>query len=116
VFDIDTRTGQRTNVWHTDVTFVDRPPLGSVLRAVEVPPHGGDTVFADTVAALASLPSPIRSMVEGLDAIHTNAFDYARALETVGERDAAAVEGYGRVFSSTSFRTRLPLVQVHPET
>lgn len=116
VFDIDASTGQRTNVWHTDVTFVDRPPMGSVLRAVTIPPFGGDTVFANTVAALASMPEPLRALVARLDVIHTNQFDYARALERVGEREADGVAGYGRVFSSRTFRTRHPLVQVHPET
>lgn len=116
VFDIDSATGQRTNVWHTDVTFVDRPPLGSVLRAIDVPPFGGDTVWADTVSAYASLPDPIRTLVDGLDVIHTNAFDYARALATVSPKHAHEVEAYGRTFSSSSFTTRHPLVQVHPET
>lgn len=116
VFDIDSATGQRTNVWHTDVTFIDRPPLGSVLRAVEVPAHGGDTVFADTVAAYASLPAPVKDLVVGLDAVHTNTFDYARALATVAEGDAEQVRRYGDVFSATSFSTRHPLVQIHPET
>lgn len=116
VFDIDSSGGQRTNVWHADVTFVDRPPLASVLRAVTVPPHGGDTVFANTVAALAALPGPLRALVESLDVIHTNAFDYARALATVSTEEAEGVVSYGKVFSSTSFETRHPLVQVHPET
>lgn len=116
VFDIDSRSGQRTNVWHTDVTFVDRPPLGSVLRAVEVPAHGGDTVFANTVAAFESLPTEVQSQVSALDAIHTNAFDYAGALETVSDNQTAGVQRYGQVFSATPLRARHPLVQVHPET
>jgi len=116
VFDIDAASGQRANVWHTDVTFVDRPPLGSVLRAVELPPYGGDTVFANTVAALVSLPDPIRALVGSLDAVHTNDFDYAGALGTASDRPTDEVRRYGEVFSSTSYSTRHPLVQVHPET
>lgn len=116
VFDIDSSTGQRTNVWHTDVTFVEEPPLGSVLRAVEVPAYGGDTVWANTVAAYDTLAGDLKARVDELDAIHTNAFDYARALANVSEAEAERVRDYGDTFSSTTFRTRHPLVQVHPET
>ncbi|MFC4531066.1 TauD/TfdA dioxygenase family protein [Sphaerisporangium dianthi] len=51
ILDLDYRHGQKVDRWHTDVTFVDRPPLASVLRAVTVPPVGGDTLWANTVAA-----------------------------------------------------------------
>ena len=53
------RGGGKANAWHTDVTFVDRPPAISVLRAVTLPPYGGDTAWANTVAAYESLsPAP----------------------------------------------------------
>lgn len=56
VLDLDyDRTVSRANHWHTDVTFVDRPPLGSVLRAIVIPPVGGDTVWANSVTAYLSL-------------------------------------------------------------
>src|ERR1700685_184076 len=45
--------------WHTDVTFVDTPPLGSVLNAIVIPPAGGDTLWADTQAAYEGLPPPL---------------------------------------------------------
>ena len=41
--------------WHTDVTFVERPPVGSILRAIVIPPSGGDTLFSDQQAAFAAL-------------------------------------------------------------
>jgi taurine dioxygenase len=116
VFDIDSAEGNRTNVWHTDVTFVDRPPMGSILRAVEVPEYGGDTCWANTVRAYEHLSPAFRSFIDGLDAVHTNEFDYSRTMATVDERHADAVKEYGRQFMSTQFRTRHPLVRIHPET
>ena len=47
IYALDSSTGGFADVWHTDVTFVRRPPLGSVLRAVVLPPTGGDTQWAD---------------------------------------------------------------------
>ena len=56
--------------WHSDFSFLPEPPLGSVLNAVEVPPYGGDTLWANQVAALDALPAELREAIEGRDAIH----------------------------------------------
>ena len=70
--------GGGANQWHTDVTFVDRPPKASILRAVELPPYGGTTTWASTVAAYQQLPQPLQSLADNLWAVHNNAFDYAQ--------------------------------------
>jgi taurine dioxygenase len=54
ILDLDSLAGGAANHWHTDVTFVDRPPMFSVLRAMTLPEVGGDTLWANTVAAFAS--------------------------------------------------------------
>jgi alpha-ketoglutarate-dependent taurine dioxygenase len=66
------------DVWHTDVTFVRRPPLGSILRAVQVPHVGGDTQWADAEAACASLSPAVRVLADRLTAVHdgTREFGY----------------------------------------
>ena len=56
--------GMAANAWHTDVTFVDRVPAISVLRGVTIPPYGGNTVWANTAAAYAGLPAPLKALVE----------------------------------------------------
>jgi len=56
--------------WHSDFSFLAEPPLGSVLNAVEVPPVGGDTLWANQVQALETLPDDLRRAIEGRDAIH----------------------------------------------
>lgn len=56
--------------WHSDFSFLAEPPLGSVLNAVEVPPYGGDTVWANQVRALDTLPADLLAAIQGHDAIH----------------------------------------------
>ncbi len=56
--------------WHSDFSFLESPPAGSVLNAVEVPEVGGDTVWANQVAAYATLPPDLKEIVDGRNAIH----------------------------------------------
>ncbi|PXX71217.1 taurine dioxygenase [Nocardia tenerifensis] len=109
---IDSRHG-RSNVWHTDVTFVDRVPKASILRAVALPSYGGSTTWASTVAAYNSLPDPLKRLAESLRARHTNRYDYAADTE---ERDDEGSKAYRREFESSYFETEHPVVHVHPET
>ncbi|WP_042389768.1 TauD/TfdA dioxygenase family protein [Streptacidiphilus melanogenes] len=64
-----TAVGQE-NIWHSDHSFMAAPALGSVLRAVEVPPSGGDTMWADMGAAYDNLSEELKQRVEGLTAVH----------------------------------------------
>ena len=109
---IDSQHG-RANSWHTDVTFVDRIPKASILRAVTLPSYGGSTTWASTVAAYESLPDPLKRLAEGLRAAHTNKYDYAAAQE---DRPNQRSQAYRDEFESTYYETEHPLVRVHPET
>lgn len=109
---IDSHHG-RSNTWHTDVTFVDRVPKASILRAVTLPSYGGATTWASTVAAYNSLPESLRRLAESLRARHTNQYDYAATVEDRPDENARA---YRREFESTYFETEHPVVRVHPET
>lgn len=66
----DERGGVFGGEWHTDFSFLERPPAGSVLSADVVPPYGGDTVWASQAAAWAALPAPLRQLLTERDAIH----------------------------------------------
>ncbi|NUU20014.1 MAG: taurine dioxygenase [Streptomycetaceae bacterium] len=68
------------NVWHTDVTWRREPALGSVLRAVEVPEYGGDTLWADLAAAYDNLPADVQERIEGLTAVHDFAFSFGMSM------------------------------------
>ncbi|MER5869504.1 TauD/TfdA family dioxygenase [Streptomyces sp. NPDC002044] len=110
---IDSDHGARANQWHTDVTFVPAYPAFSVLRAVTIPPYGGNTLWANTASAYAHLPQPLRALADGLRAVHSNEYDYA-ALRPDALPEALAQ--YREVFTSTKFLTEHPVVRVHPET
>ncbi len=113
--EIDSRKGTRANHWHTDVTFVDRPPAFTLLHAVVIPPVGGDTIWANTVSAYQSLPAELRDLADRLRIVHTNDHDYA-AVYGRGERVDPATEAAQREFLSTVYETEHPAVRVHPET
>jgi alpha-ketoglutarate-dependent sulfate ester dioxygenase len=107
----------KANSWHTDVTFVDRVPAISVLRAIDLPAYGGSTTWASTVAAYEKLPASLKAFVENLWAEHTNAFDYAANLDEtrVGGIDVKN-QAYRKEFVSDLYETEHPVVRVHPET
>ncbi|MFM9376436.1 TauD/TfdA dioxygenase family protein [Gordonia sp. VNK21] len=105
------------NSWHTDVSFVDRIPQASILRAVTLPPYGGATTWASTVAAYEQLPEPLRALADRLWAVHTNDYDYATAGESVsGNERTAGRREYYQEFTSSQYRTLHPVVRVHPLT
>lgn len=110
---IDSAHGQRADRWHADVTFIPNYPKLSILRAVTVPAAGGDTLWANQVTAYAGLPEPLQRLVDGLRAVHTNAYDYAIPRE---DPNAEALERSREQFRSTVWRTEHPLVRVHPQT
>lgn len=104
----------RANSWHTDVTFVDRVPKASILRAVTLPEYGGTTTWASTVAAYNSLPEPLKLLVENLWARHSNRYDYA--ANHYQHHDGPGADKYRAEFESVEFETEHPVVRVHPET
>jgi taurine dioxygenase len=108
VHPIDSAYGS-TDFWHTDVTFMPRPPMGSILRAVELPATGGDTMWCTTREAYDDLAPPIQRMCDELTAIHYDEFYAARVAAGEGnEWDGKPVE---RLLPVSH-----PVVRVHPET
>jgi len=117
LLDLDSREGYAASSWHTDVTFVDAYPKGSILRALTVPEAGGDTVWANTETAYEGLPEPLRQLANNLWAVHTNDYDYASRFGITKDSGDAARERekYQRnVFASTVYETEHPVVRVHP--
>ncbi len=94
------------NVWHSDVSWRAVPSLGSLLRAVEVPETGGDTLWADMGAAYDCLTDDVKAQIEGLDAVH-DWIDTFGALMSDEEREAIRQDFPPSVH---------PVVRTHPET
>jgi alpha-ketoglutarate-dependent sulfate ester dioxygenase len=107
----------KANSWHTDVTFVDRVPAISLLRAITLPTHGGSTVWANTVTAYQALHPALKALVNQLWAVHTNLYDYAADTDEkrIGGIDVKE-QSYYDAFRSQVFETEHPVVRVHPET
>lgn len=93
------------NAWHSDVTWRTEPSLGSILRAIEIPPVGGDTLFADMALAYDNLSAEMKRFVSGLTAVH----DIARVF--VGRLGKSAEELHAK-FPPMEH----PVVRTHPET
>jgi taurine dioxygenase len=95
-------------VWHSDTTYLERPPLGSMLYAVEVPPYGGDTLFANQYLAYETLSAGLKKTLDGLAGVNTSA--KAEISRTREDRlREAGVEL--KVLVGTH-----PVVRTHPET
>jgi alpha-ketoglutarate-dependent taurine dioxygenase len=113
LLELDSKEGYAASSWHTDVTFVDAYPEASILRAITIPAAGGDTLFANTASAYQELPEALKTLVDGLWALHTNDYDYAAVLPSAAAKHAAE---YRKVFASTVYETEHPVVRVHPES
>jgi taurine dioxygenase len=102
----DAEHGGAENEWHADLTWHERPSFGAVLRAVEVPALGGDTLWADAGAAYDGLPSDVRERIDELVAVHDWRSTFGLAMPP---QDLAALhEQFPPVLH--------PVVRVHPET
>ncbi|HUD77128.1 MAG TPA: TauD/TfdA family dioxygenase [Streptosporangiaceae bacterium] len=114
ILPIDSEQG-KANSWHTDVTFVDRVPAISVLRAITLPPYGGTTVWANTVEAYRRLHPALQALVANLRAVHSNLYDYAAQRTQIGGVDVKEQQ-YRDEFRHLEFETEHPVVRIHPET
>jgi alpha-ketoglutarate-dependent taurine dioxygenase len=114
ILPIDSEQG-KANSWHTDVTFVDRIPAISVLRAVRLPPYGGTTVWANTVEAYRRLHPALQALAGGLRAVHSNLYDYAAQQTRIGGLDVKE-QRHRDDFRHLVFETEHPVVRLHPET
>ncbi|HTO00280.1 MAG TPA: TauD/TfdA family dioxygenase [Microthrixaceae bacterium] len=102
----DAETSGVENEWHADLTWHPRPSFGAVLRAVEVPELGGDTLWADAGAAYDGLPEAVRDRIDGLAAVNDWQGTFGMAMPPED------VEQLAKQFPQVEH----PIVRVHPET
>jgi alpha-ketoglutarate-dependent taurine dioxygenase len=113
--EIDSHKGGPANQWHTDVTFLDRPPAFTFLHGVVIPEVGGDTIWANTVAGYESLPDELKALADSLRIVHSNIHDYAAGPPRHAD-DNPVLRAHRAEFVSTAYQTEHPAVRVHPET
>lgn len=101
------------SLWHSDFSFLPDPPFASVLHALEVPPYGGDTLWANQYAAHDSLSAGMQEMLTGVSALHSAINAYSPRMRQIHD-----------VFGGMTVRTdesaeavqAHPVIRVHPET
>jgi taurine dioxygenase len=97
-------------IWHADTTYLDMPPMGSILHALEVPPHGGDTMFANQYLAYETLSQPLRTFLDGLTAVNSSAkADVSKTREDM-------IRNAGDTAPMRDYLSEHPAVRTHPET
>lgn len=97
-----------TDVWHSDTTFREHPTRYSILRALVVPPAGGDTLWADMTAAYDGLSEPMKRLVDPLEAVHD--FKNFRTLFGDSDEDRAKLRRMEELYPNPTH----PVVRTHP--
>ena len=97
-------------IWHSDTTYLDAPPMGSMLLSREVPPYGGDTLFASQYLAYESLSPTMQRLLDGLVGISSSA--KADVSKTREDR----IKSDGKEAAPKEYRAEHPVVRTHPET
>jgi len=115
VMEIIKEPGDRTNFgggWHSDTSFLERPAIGSILHAIELPEWGGDTLFSSQVAAYEALSPGMKATLEGLRAVHSAGREYSAQGHSAQKRSSMSVaEAEGAVGEFIH-----PVVLAHPES
>jgi taurine dioxygenase len=105
---LDSKGKEARESWHSDVTWQDMPSDGSMLRAIDIPPYGRDTCFADMEAVYEGLSQPLRRVLEGLTAIH----DW-RSIERFGRAHSQALS-QGTQAEQDFQPAEHPVIRTHP--
>jgi alpha-ketoglutarate-dependent taurine dioxygenase len=97
-------------LWHSDTSYLDTPPMGTMLIAREVPPYGGDTLFANMYLAYEALSPGLRHLLDGLVAVNSSAKADVTKTREDRMRDGARAE------ARAEYAAEHPVVRTHPET
>jgi len=97
-------------IWHSDTVYLDQPPMGTMLHAKELPPVGGDTLFANQYLAYEALSTPLRGFLDGLRAVNS------AAKGRVSQTRQARIDDRGTGMDPEDLSAVHPAVRTHPET
>jgi taurine dioxygenase len=110
VVKLESETVNFGGLWHSDTAYLDRPPMATMLIAREVPPFGGDTLFASGYAAYETLSPGMRRMLDPLRAVNSS----AKADVTKTREDR--LKDTARADAKQVYEVEHPVVRTHPET
>jgi taurine dioxygenase len=97
--------------WHSDMSYVEEPPLGSLLHAIEIPPEKGDTLYCNMYLAYEELPDATKQRLVGLQAAHSYLASFEGKTKSGYARDTLTEEQKAQLAEVTH-----PVVRTHPET
>ena len=122
---LEHETSNFGGIWHSDTTYLQVPPMGSMLLSREVPPYGGDTMFANQYIAHDSLSPGMQKLLEGVKAEHSSAMvNGGETARSAAVSRSHAPQARDRAFSASPQQTvetvyhttEHPVVRIHPET
>ncbi len=108
--------GNFGGTWHSDVTFYEKPALGSVLYALETPAYGGDTMFANMYMAYDTLSDGLKELLEGLTALHNASRSYGVDSRTTRRKAKGSKSMEIKFGLDAEAMVEHPVVRTHPET
>jgi taurine dioxygenase len=97
-------------IWHSDTVYLEQPPMATMLLARELPPYGGDTMYANMYAAYEALSPAMREMLDGLRATNSS------AMADVSKTREDRIRDRGAADDEQEFVATHPVVRTHPET
>ena len=104
------------NVWHTDWSFQAKPPAGTCLFSITIPPCGGDTVFANQHMALERMPEALRKKLEGKFAVHSARYGYSKQGAYGDNEEAKKMSMTFHPSDEANAEQRHSIIRAHPET
>lgn len=113
IIEVLKREEERSNfggIWHSDTSYLDEPPMGSILLARELPPYGGDTLFANQYLAYEALSDGLKQTLSTLHGVNTS----AKADVSKTREDRVKESGSNSV--KQDYAAEHPVVRTHPET
>jgi taurine dioxygenase len=99
-------------IWHSDTTYLEVPPMGTMLLSKEIPPYGGDTIFANQYMAYDALSNVMKRLLDGLMGISSS----AKADVSKTREDRIKTDGKAEHNAPTQYEAHHPIVRTHPET
>jgi taurine dioxygenase len=111
--------GQREafgNDWHTDTMYLEKPPRATLLYAVETPPRGGDTIYANTAAAYDALSDGMKKLIEGVIGVSSGGLKHRRGGPRAVHHAGIGGMTLQNAEKADAYEARHPIVRTHPET
>lgn len=102
--------------WHSDWSFMEKPPAGTILYSLDIPPHGGDTHFSNQHLSFESMPDAMKSRFAGLKAIHSPILGYSKKFGAYGDVSKNGAMDIRPSDEAEHIRFTHPLAPLHPET